>query len=819
MDLSWVDSLPVEARAGLLKELEQKLAYGRIEDYYPDNGPLRRELYPKHTAFFEAGAVHRIRTMIAANRIGKALKHGTRVATPTGWCAVESLRCGDEVISGDGAVTRVTGVYPQGEVELFALSFDGVHEVVTCGEHLWKYQHPRARYAYRRSHGRDEPNPFHGEWVVGNTRELAKFGAGPRMRAVVPNTPPFRLAECAVPFDPYLLGLLLGDGGLSRDSIKFSTLDDELVAALRARFTVTAYGGCNYGVQGATGIIRDLGLLGRTSIGKFIPPRYLRASYADRVALLQGLMDTDGSIHGPGGHMEYSTSSDWLADDVEWLAISLGCKVRRERRHTKDQHGNGLPSWRLALRTGTLCPFRLKRKAERWRPLRETQDWVLHGVKPAGRGLATCIEVAHESHTFVIEHGIVTHNTEGVGGYEVVLHMTGRYPDWWRGRRFNRPVSCWLAGDTSKTVREILQFKLLGPWSEFGKGLIPRDALLKFTPKQGVPETVDTFHIKHVSGGTSHGVFKSYDQKREAFQGTEQDVILLDEEPPLDIYTECLLRTMTTAGLILLTFTPLSGISKLIKHLRASLAWEIGATWDDVPHLSQEVKDELWNAVPSHEREARAKGIPSRGSGVIYAVSRHTIEVEPFQIPTIWPGIGGLDFGWDHPTAGVELRHDRDGDVLYVTKEYQEREKPPLLVASAIKPWGTWLPFAWPHDGLRQDKDPDGARPVAQMYRDEGLNMLPEPASWSDERLEHGVEACVQGILSYMLAGRFKVFRTLTRWLREFDDYHRKDGVIVKEDDDLMDATRVAFMMRRHARLPPQEARKNRHNAPNWRTA
>ena len=97
--------------------------------------------------------------------------------------------------------------------------------------------------------------------------------------------------------------------------------------------------------------------------------------------------------------------------------------------------------------------------------------------------------------------------------------------------------------------------------------------------------------------------------------------------------------------------------------------------------------------------------------------------------------------------------------------------------------------------------------------------MLPGPASWSDEVLDNSVEPGVQGILTYMLAGRFKVFRTLTRWLREFDDYHRKDGVIVKEDDDLMDATRVAFMMRRHARLPPQEARKTRQNAPNWRTA
>jgi phage terminase large subunit-like protein len=154
--------------------------------------------------------------------------------------------------------------------------------------------------------------------------------------------------------------------------------------------------------------------------------------------------------------------------------------------------------------------------------------------------------------------------TEGVGGYEVTLHLTGRYPDWWPGRRFDRPVRVWSAGDSSPTVREIIQHKLLGPIGSWGTGLIPGEAIERITRKAGVADTVDSVVVKHRSGGSSYLVLKSYDQRRESFQGTEQDVIWLDEEPPLGIYTECLLRTMTNNGMVLLTFTPLLGLSDVV---------------------------------------------------------------------------------------------------------------------------------------------------------------------------------------------------------------------------------------------------------------
>jgi phage terminase large subunit-like protein len=154
--------------------------------------------------------------------------------------------------------------------------------------------------------------------------------------------------------------------------------------------------------------------------------------------------------------------------------------------------------------------------------------------------------------------------TEGAGGYETTLHLTGHYPHWWQGKRFDRSVRWWAAGKTNETTRDIVQRKLLGPKDSLGTGLIPYEVIGRITWKQGVQDLVDTVQIKHETGDWSLLGFKSYQQGRDSFEGTEQDGIWLDEEPPVDIYGECLIRTATTHGLIMLTFTPLEGMSETV---------------------------------------------------------------------------------------------------------------------------------------------------------------------------------------------------------------------------------------------------------------
>lgn len=377
--------------------------------------------------------------------------------------------------------------------------------------------------------------------------------------------------------------------------------------------------------------------------------------------------------------------------------------------------------------------------------------------------------------------------TEGVGGFELALHLTGNYPAWWQGRRFSKPISAWAAGDTGITVRDIIQKKLLGPVGNWGTGLIAGDAILRTVRSSGIADKLDSIFVKHTSGGTSALVLKSYDQRRESFQGTEQDVIWLDEEPPLEIYTECLMRTMTNNGMVMLTFTPLLGMSEVVLTFlpggkiveNKGTKFVVTCTWDDVPHLSQQAKDELWASIPPYQRDARSKGIPQLGSGAIYPVPESDLLVSPFEIPVHWPRGYGMDVGWNF-TAAVWGAHDRENDTVYLTHAYKRSQAEPSVHAHGIKAPGSWIPgFIDPASRGRSQKD--GSQLLAD-YRNLGLEV---------SLADNGVESGLYSVWNRMSTGRLKVFKTLGQWLEEFRLYRRDEhGQVVKENDHLMDATR-----------------------------
>jgi phage terminase large subunit-like protein len=381
--------------------------------------------------------------------------------------------------------------------------------------------------------------------------------------------------------------------------------------------------------------------------------------------------------------------------------------------------------------------------------------------------------------------------TESVGVYELVCHLTGIYPEWWDaigGRRFNRPIVAWAAGDTGKTVRDILQFKLLGPWGNFGTGVLPGDTLKSTTSKQGVSEAIEGVTVRHVSGGTSQVLLKSYDQKREAFQGTEVDVILLDEEPPLDIYTECLLRTMTNNGMLMLTFTPLMGMSDVVLAFLPSGKLDEGAaegkfvvmaTWDDVPHLSPQVKAELLASIPPFQRDARSKGVPQLGAGAIYPIPESDIIIPDFALPAHWPRAYGLDVGWNR-TAAVWGAIDREAETVYLYSEHYKGQAEPVVHKTSIDARGKWIPGVIdPASRGRGQKD---GEQLLQAYKDLGLDV---------SEADNGVEAGLLRVWERMSGGKLKVFKSMQNWLAEYRMYRRDDkGHVVKANDHLMDATR-----------------------------
>ena len=385
------------------------------------------------------------------------------------------------------------------------------------------------------------------------------------------------------------------------------------------------------------------------------------------------------------------------------------------------------------------------------------------------------------------------------GAFAVSTWLTGDYPEWWKGRRWNRPVNVLVAGETGKLVRDSVQAKLLGKIGEIGTGLIPKENIMLCRPKAGIADAVDMVKVKHKSGGESLLQFMSYDQGRAAFQATERDVVWEDEEPPLDVHSENLIRTMTTNGLVIMTFTPLMGVSETVLSLHDKAAkghaCVLTATWDDAPHLTEEAKKQLFDSLPPYQRDARSKGVPQLGSGAIYQVPEHELTVDDFPIPQHWKRVYGMDVGWNN-TAAVFAAHDMESDTVYIYADYKRGQCEPSVHADAIKarnvPVGVIDPAS---AGAGQD---DGKRLIDQ-YRGLGLNL---------QFADNAVEAGIFAVYERMTTGRLKVFKSCTQLLQEIRLYRRDEkGRIVKQNDHCADALRYCvYSGLSVATYPPKEA-------------
>lgn len=385
------------------------------------------------------------------------------------------------------------------------------------------------------------------------------------------------------------------------------------------------------------------------------------------------------------------------------------------------------------------------------------------------------------------------------GAAELAMHLTGRYPAWWQGRRFDRPIAAWAAGVTAESTRDNPQRLLLGRPGAWGSGMIPAAAIRDIRAARNVAELIDTLRVRHASGGDSQLGFKFYEKGREKWQGETLDCVWCDEEPPDDIYGEGLTRTNATGGVVFVTATPLLGMTTLMGRFLGQQSPDRGVvtmTIDDARHYTAEERARIIAGYAAHEREARARGVPMLGSGRVFAVPEALIQVPAFEIPGHWPQLGGFDFGWDHPTAAVRLAWDREADRVFVVDAYRAREATPAVHAGALRQWGEWLPWAWPQDGLQHSKD--SGEPLAAQYRRQGLAMTATHAQYPDGSVS--VEAGLMDMLDRMQTDRLKVFAHLNDWFEEYRLYHRRDGKVVKENDDLLSATRYGVMMLRHAR-------------------
>lgn len=341
----------------------------------------------------------------ARKKVGKAQPLDAKVLTLSGWKRMGDIRLDDELASPDGLPSKVTGLFPQGSKEIWRVTFSDGRSVECCPDHLWEVEGYRGK----------------GVEVI-DTRELAR-----RSKLSLPTYIPWFHGDFGggeLPIDPYLLGALLGDGGLSQNRVAFSTADEEMLrfiaptlpSGLKIKhisrydygFRVPHGGGNGNGpINPLLNDLRDLGLSGKRSEKKFIPALYLNATTAARWELLRGLMDTDGYVTKTGS-ICFDTSSPKLARDVRQLVRSLGGSAKVKKKRTTH-----LFTYKVKIRHAfpSEC-FKLSRKKLRAIDKRKHQCRLsVKNVKFSRMAEAQCISTSHPRRLYITDEFTVTHNT------------------------------------------------------------------------------------------------------------------------------------------------------------------------------------------------------------------------------------------------------------------------------------------------------------------------------------------------------------------------------------------------------------------------
>jgi phage terminase large subunit-like protein len=406
-------------------------------------------------------------------------------------------------------------------------------------------------------------------------------------------------------------------------------------------------------------------------------------------------------------------------------------------------------------------------------------------------------------------------------GAQMAFDALGRYPDWYHGRRFEKPPTIerpfdflgWVASTTSTTTRDGAQTKLLGDVRQqdgLGTGMVPLDNIVgRPTMARGISDFVDSVTLQRESAGRALIRCKTFEMDRKAFQGESVDVVWLDEDPGDDVvYGECLARLTATRGQIVFSATPTLGVTPIRKRFKEHLpdTAEILMTIDDATHIPPEERAAIVARYKANERATRAYGADMQGEGAVFEIPEETIKHsrDPAKFPDYWPWLWGLDFSHGgmsaqaHPFAAVLGCWDRDADCIYIVHAIRMRQALPIAHVAAVKQHVCWdAPCSWPHDGGHTGFE--STETFADTYKRLGLNMRPTHATFKSGG--YNFENGIAEMESRLATGRLKIAEHLGEVWDEYRSYHRVAGLVHKVDDDLLSAIRVLTMDIRFAKV------------------
>ena len=403
--------------------------------------------------------------------------------------------------------------------------------------------------------------------------------------------------------------------------------------------------------------------------------------------------------------------------------------------------------------------------------------------------------------------------------YETAMHLTGRYPDWFTGRRWDKPITAMVAGEGWSQVALVLQNELLGSpdvklVESLGTGAVPRECIVVDTMRNDGANCIGV-EIRHVSGGKSYLLFANYTQEVRQLQGFKLDLAVFDEQPPDDFFSEIVTRTATTQGMVLCSFTPLKGLNGLVsKFWNREEGYDfVRVSWDDVPEydawgepfLLQSTRHQLERDYLPHEREARIQGRPIMGLGAVFQVrSWPTYKPGDFDFRTL-PNIQriiALDLGLVNDKTVISLMYwdpmEREAWLhKQIVVKGVDEAIPAQYINHLLRPEVFGTPIILPPDASTPGRYTMSSESVRELFEQYELNVNQEtvmnPPDSQGRRTNH--KSYGVNIMRQMIEfGTFHVNENCVDFLNEAQNYHVDDKGRFSDPDDCIDSARYALL-------------------------